>query len=510
MTRGRSHLCAGAAALSFAAAVHLHPVFGWGVCAPIAFRLAARSGARAIAAFGALFGALAVAGAHAVWVSSAVASYFHLSALAAAFAATVAMLAWGALLGSILGLLAARAVALGGLPAALAVGCVWVLWESLCTAVLPHYPWASLAVTQARRPEVLQIAGWLGHSAVSFAVAATGAALGLAAAAPSPRDRRVLLVSAVAIVSTILVAGRLRLSHRATAVGPSSCSLRTIDAVIPSGELPRDDVLRRYEAATTRFLGARPDAVVWPESALPASPEVDARLREWLRQRARQWGVVLVAGGPGVAWDRRWEAKVFNSVYRIGGADPIERYDKRRLVPFAEYWPAIGVRRPQWLRAEETVPGRSATLFRVGACRLGVLVCFEGEDAESARELVRAGADGILVLSNDAPLPLVASRLEVAHLRLRAVETGVSIVRVTNHGVSAVIDGHGRLLESSSGSALLARVPKPTSPAPALLWAGLFRVLCHGGSLVAVGWSAVLQRRVGAGSGEQSLPKLST
>jgi apolipoprotein N-acyltransferase len=436
-----------------------------------------------------------VAATHTAWASRAVASYFELPAASAAFATAATTPTVGALLGSVLGLLAAGAVALEGVPAALAMGCVWVLWESLCMAVLPFYPWASLAVTQAGRPEVLQIASWLGHSAVSFCVAATGAALGLAASTRSPRDRRRLSIAALSIVSIVLVIGGSRLWRRASVVDPPSCSVQTIDAAIGSGTLPREEVLRSYETATAKFLVSRPDAVVWPESALPAPPEVDAPLRARLRERAGEWGVVVLAGGPGVAWGGGWEAKTFNSVFRIGADEPIQRYDKRRLVPFAEYWPAIGIGRPHWLDADETVPGKAAALFRVGACRLGVLVCFEGDDDALARELARAGADAILVVSNDAHLPRLVSRLEVAQLQLRAVETGVGVVRAANRGPSAVIDRYGRLLELSSASSVVARIPKSTSAAPSLDLAAPFRLLCHAAALLAVGWSTVRQRR---------------
>lgn len=509
MTAPAFYGCAGLAALAFAAAVHLHAVFGWIVCAPLAFALVARPAARRAAVFGAVFAALTVAAVHAPWASRAVASYFELSAAPAAFATTAITVGLGALLGSLLGLLAAAAVALEAVPAALAMGAVWVLWESLCTAVLPFYPWASLAVTQAARPEVLQIASWFGQAGVSFCAAATGAALGLAANARSSRDRRLLALAAVVIVSVVLVIGWLRLAQRTGALEPTSCVVQTIDASISSARVPRQEMLARYEAQTKRSPDARPDAIVWPESALPASPEVDARLRAWLRERAREWGAVLVAGGPGVTWGGQWDARAFNSVYRVAAKEPIERYDKRRLVPFAEYWPAIGVGRPPWLDADETVRGKGFTLFRVGKCRLGVLVCFEGDDDVLGRELARAGADAILVVSNDAHLPPLASRLEVAQLQLRAVETGLPVVRASNRGASAVIDRYGRLRETSTASSLVATIAESKSAAPSLAWAGLFRLLCHAAALLAVGWSAIRQRRAGLGCA-QSLSKLST
>jgi apolipoprotein N-acyltransferase len=509
VTNAKSYLCAGVAALAFTAAVHLHPLFAWCVGGLIALGIAGGRGWRHDATFGAVFAAMAVTGAHAAWVSAAAGSYFDVPAPAAALAATLAMLVPAVALGSALGLLSSAAVALGGPGAALAIGCVWVLWESSSTAVIPYYPWASLAVTQADWPTVLQIAAWLGQAAVSFVVAAAGAALGLAVVTPGRRARVRLLLSAAAIVLPVLAFGHARLARSAPAGTGPTCSLRAIDAAIPSGRLPREDVLRRYESATEKALEPRPDAVVWPESALPASPEIDAALRRRLRDDARHWGAVLVAGGPGIAWGESWEPKIFNSVYRIGATGPLERYDKRRLVPFAEYWPLPVVRRPRWLSAEETQRGGDAAIFSVGACRLGVLICFEGESAELAGALVRAGADGLLVLSNDAHLSSVAARLEVAQLRLRAVETGVGIVRAANHGTSAVIDRNGRLVESAPPPALFARLPALASGAPALRWGGLFRLLCHAGALAAVGWSVVRQRRLSAGRGEQSLSKLS-
>ncbi|MFQ5665060.1 MAG: nitrilase-related carbon-nitrogen hydrolase [Candidatus Binatia bacterium] len=166
-------------------------------------------------------------------------------------------------------------------------------------------------------------------------------------------------------------------------------------------------------------------------------------------------------------WGSGWRQRLFNSVYRIDAAAPLQAYDKRALVPFAEYWPGPLSVRPKWLEAAAVTPGTQPALFNAGGCRLGMLICFEAERPDLAREAVRSGADALLVVSNDADLPLPAVRREIAQARLRAVETGVPVVRAANRGISVVIDRYGRVLQDGSGKVLHAAI-SPGRPALAV------------------------------------------
>ncbi|NGX44934.1 MAG: Apolipoprotein N-acyltransferase [Chlamydiae bacterium] len=122
------------------------------------------------------------------------------------------------------------------------------------------------------------------------------------------------------------------------------------------------------------------------------------------------------------------------------------RYDKRVLMPLAEYLPY------EWLRPlvssygikEFFTPGDKPKLFR-GALAMSVSICYEETFPGHVRDGCNLGADLIVNVTNDVWFP--DSRLpsqHYEHSRLRAVENGVPLVRACNTGVTAAVDSLGR------------------------------------------------------------------
>jgi apolipoprotein N-acyltransferase len=243
-------------------------------------------------------------------------------------------------------------------------------------------------------------------------------------------------------------------------------------------------VLERYAAVGERGASERPDAIVWPESALPGDPLLDTDLLGRLRGLSEAWHTVLVVGGPRSEWGPDWRQRRYNSVFRISGSDPVVAYDKRAVVPFTESWPPL-LPRPSRVGVEEIARGEGARTMRVGDCEIGVLVCFEAERASFARELARGGADAIVILSNDALLPARAVSAEVAAARLRAVETGLPVLRVANRGASLAIDRYGRDIGRPSYGLVMLGVPA-AELAPAVRWSGPLLAICWAATIAAV------------------------
>jgi apolipoprotein N-acyltransferase len=458
---------------------------------------------------GAVFGVGVAFGGSVPWVTAAGEQYFHLPPWLAAVCAAGLGLVWGAAFGALL-VTGLRCAVLG--PAdwtIVAVGAVWAAWEWLTTTVFPYYPWAGLAATQVDVPVVLQVASLGGQSGLSWAVASAGAAFGLAAQRLPSRSVRLRYgIAGITIVLVVAAFGWVRLTVR-QAPPHGTCTVSAVDADIPSGAMDPQVVLARYEALSTHALAAHPDAIVWPESALPGFVEIDADLQRRLRDRARLWSVALIAGGPRAAWGAGWQQILFNSVYRIDATAPLQVYDKRLRVPFAEYWPLLPSLRPDWLSVEEVAPGAQSTLMAAGSCRLGILVCFEAEQSALAREAVRSGADALLVVSNDAQLPEQAVLNEIVQARLRAVETGVPVLRAANRGPSVLVDRYGYIVQRSRGQVLNAGLPCGTA-APAVRLGSLVVLLSW---IISGASCAAAARRYWRSAAlpftEQSAPKLS-
>ncbi len=194
----------------------------------------------------------------------------------------------------------------------------------------------------------------------------------------------------------------------------------------------------------------KPDYIIWPETAIPfiltENPAALARIAEVLDDNQ-----ILIAGAvrsedPGGGLAPRY----YNSIYMIDGTGQIiGAYDKVHLVPFGEYLPFEDVLDSFGLKAVAAMPGGFSAAARHGLLnapdgrRFYPLVCYEiifGQDITSdARD-----ADAIVNLTNDGWFGNTPGPWQHFHqARLRAVETGLPVIRNSNSGISSIISATG-------------------------------------------------------------------
>ncbi len=215
-----------------------------------------------------------------------------------------------------------------------------------------------------------------------------------------------------------------------------------------------------------------PALVVWPETAIPWFLDDAGDLLESAADATR--GAPLAIGVQRLEGER-----FYNSLALIDGqGQVIGTYDKGHLVPFGEYVPfgefaaRFGIR---GLAASEgggfsagtDSRGRLVSVPGIGAAL--PLICYEGifpGIVNSAEDRPRF----LLLVTNDAWFGNLSGPYQhLAQGRLRAIEQGLPMVRVANTGVSALIDGRGRILGqiplNTAGSLDLA-LPEalPTTP----------------------------------------------
>ena len=80
---------------------------------------------------------------------------------------------------------------------------------------------------------------------------------------------------------------------------------------------------------------------------------------------------------------------------------------------------------------------------------IGVLVCYESIFPNLARAQVANGAHLLVNITNDAWFGKTGGYQHLSMAVLRAVENHVCLARAANTGISAFIDGAGRLLWTS-------------------------------------------------------------
>ena len=100
----------------------------------------------------------------------------------------------------------------------------------------------------------------------------------------------------------------------------------------------------------------------------------------------------------------------------------------------------------------ELTPGeRLHTLSAPGLPRFGAPICFENSFPALDRELVRQGAEFLVVLTNNASYDETAASAQHLQMsRMRAIENGRWIVHAAVSGISAFIDPGGRVYDETA------------------------------------------------------------
>jgi len=204
-----------------------------------------------------------------------------------------------------------------------------------------------------------------------------------------------------------------------------------------------------------------PDLIVWPESAFGRLLPGDAQnVGRWVlertmrRQRIGPVQTPILFGGLSARGEGE-SRKLYNTAFildaegNIGGT-----YDKTFLLAFGEYLP-FGDLFPilyEWSpNSGRFTPGSHVRALPFRDYRLATLVCYEDVVPGFTRRMVRESEPHLLVnITNDAWFGDTHEPwIHLALAKFRAVEHHRALVRVTNSGVSAVVDPVGRVVTHS-------------------------------------------------------------
>ncbi len=319
------------------------------------------------------------------------------------------------------------------------------------------FPWNAPGYATFATPGLMQAASVVGLYGLTLLVVQWSLAPALALDAIGRRSWRRAVLPALVVASALAVdaAGRTRLAAADDATVPG-VRVRIVQPAVPqtlkwdAGEAQRTWSLllsmTRGDAA-----GPQPTIVVWPESAAPFlfedQPEALAQLADAAPPGARLLIGALrrdPAAGAG--------APLFNSILAFGpGPVVTARYDKQHLVPFGEYLPLASILEPLGLRRSVSVPGgltagTGGRSLRIdGAPAFVPLVCYEAIFPD--RSQPEGDRPHVLVnVTNDAWFGDSAGpHQHFQQARMRAVEQGMPLIRAANTGISAIVDGYGRV-----------------------------------------------------------------
>jgi apolipoprotein N-acyltransferase len=325
----------------------------------------------------------------------------------------------------------------------LGVGLGWLAAEYLRAHGPIPDPYAPLAASQLGTAWV-QGADLVGALGVG-ALVACGNALLAATVTPSLRGaapRRELLL-ALGVLALFWIYGDSQLAH--DFADGDSIRVALVQPGVAAGGGPRAQelALERELELSAAAARNRPDLVFWPEYAIDFYLREPSAARERVLAASRALGADLVLGGPHYRYAEP-SPHYHTSVFLLRDGRVTGRYDKLRLVPFAEYAPLGGLLRAGSVEYE---PGSSARLLEASRVRIGAFLCAEVLFPEIARELARSGAGVLVNPSNDGWFGSAgAASLQLRSAALRAIENRRPLVRPTTSGYSAVLDPLGRVL----------------------------------------------------------------
>ncbi|MBX3598969.1 MAG: apolipoprotein N-acyltransferase [Rhizobiaceae bacterium] len=336
-----------------------------------------------------------------------------------------------------------------------ALGAAFALAEWLRGTLLTGFPWNPIGFGLMPVPVLMQSVGIvsdIGMNALAVFVFAMPALLG------GKRHR----ASGIALAA-VLLAAHVAYGFKSLSTPEPTGSTLNVRIVQPNIDLTekwdssvRDRIFNTEIGLSQRPPEkgkAKPTLIIWPETSIPFIfqdyPEGLRRMGDMLGE-----GQLLLAGvarteGTGDS------TLYYNSIVAIDGkGEVINAFDKVHLVPFGEYMPfewvfeKLGINQfvagpmnfiPGARRNPMPVPGNFAAL---------PYICYEiifpnlmfNEAPESSF---------ILNVTNDAWFGNTPGPYQ--HLRqaqIRAVESGLPLVRAANTGISAVIDPKGRVLDA--------------------------------------------------------------
>ncbi|MFD1480542.1 apolipoprotein N-acyltransferase [Paracoccus nototheniae] len=336
---------------------------------------------------------------------------------------------------------------------AAAIAAALILSDWLRGWIFTGFPWAQIGHGWIGTPvaQTAALTGALGLGSLTMAMATLPTLLWRPSPVGQP-PRLPALLPGIAVALALLSAAWAGGLARLAAPMPADTDL-TLRVVQPNAaqHLKWDPDWSAVFFQRLLDLSAEPgprDLVIWPETAVNFLLEDAGPVLPRISQAA---GAPLIMG-----IQRREGSRFFNSLASIApGGQVTDIYDKFHLVPFGEYIPwgdaleRIGITAFAARQGNGYSAGPGPAILSVpGIPDFQPLICYEAIFPQHLRHLDQR-PDWLLQATNDAWFGAISGPYQhLDQARLRAIETGLPLVRAANTGVSAVIDARGSLRAS--------------------------------------------------------------
>ena len=387
---------------------------------------------------------------------------------------------------------------------ALLASAVWTLREFVANN-FPYggFPWSRLAMTQSDSI----LAGWVwlgGMSLLTFVVALLGSLLALGFKHFS--DRKLPKKSMAASFLLLLLLPVLT-PYGLTTEPMGERVIAGVQGNANAGlfsNVDKGTILQNHIDATELIasspLAGEIELLVWPENASDIDPLRSIAAREKIEAVASEIAAPFTFG----TITQRGEDTFNSTLLWFPDVGPVDYYDKKQPVPFAEYAPDRDFWRVFAPDLVDMIPrgfsfGSRDGIFELENFSAGTLICFEIAEDSILRELTLDGAQVILSQTNNADFGYSDETYQQAGIaRLRAIETGRAVVNVSTVGLSAIFLPDGKVLSQVQWyepAVMVERVPIYSGATPAIFIGGVFDWLIALSVLVAAAFAFARKKR---------------
>lgn len=350
----------------------------------------------------------------------------------------------------------------------------WLLFEWLRSFVLTGFPWLSVGYSQTHSFFAV-LAPYIGEVGISFVLILLSCLISvaifpqlIASKINEPQSKTALLQRAAKPISAIVLIVLFCVLMPYPDYPADDQNNKQVKLAMVQGNIAQENrwdpeylwpVMLKYQDLS-RPVYAESDIVIWPEAAVPS---VEPAAQDYLMNLDKAAAYNNTAIVTGIINYQYGSRAYYNSVIVLGnktGSDSTaghyqyghaNRYNKHHLLPIGEFIPF-----EDWLRGVAPIFDLPFSSFNRGdyiqadlvanGFHMTAALCYEIVFPRQIRANLKPDTDFILTLSNDAWFGTSHGphqHLEIA--QMRALEMGLPVVRVTNNGITAVIDHLGKI-----------------------------------------------------------------
>ena len=348
---------------------------------------------------------------------------------------------------------------MGSLALPLLVAGAWTIRE-LIMGSWPYggFPWGRVAMSQSESP-IAPVASWVGVSGLGFLMVAVCAAAieavrWIVRAQPARGNAtehpRTPLASWAASIPVLGLAAVMVLVPQFPTSHAGTIRVGAVQGNGPAAYVDEHEpgaVLESQLAASAPLEDEQVDIVLWPEGGVDSDPLADEATAHALDDAAARYDAPILLNA--AAADGHL---VYNTSFLWTSNGPTAAHAKRHPVPFGEYVPDrwfYGALVPSLvdLLEREYAAGVDTPAIEVDGVEVGLAICFDVAFDDVIHEGAHSGAQVLMFQTNNADFRDTDEHLQqLAFARMRAIETGRSVVNLSTTGTSQVLAPNGATL----------------------------------------------------------------